>query len=463
MFLLVLLVVFCASLQISLMDVKLLTGKYNYKISLVNSVSYMVIAVVLLLIIYELLKVGKFVILLWSFTFIFAFVFTWLLSKLGLRHFFANAFLTFMSLASMYVLELKLNIESVVTFAILGLYYRNNKFGFPYIKKYLLFRSYYSHPINSSRNLDTCNLTYIGKIDSFPHCKEINVEEYDIHPNTQEDIIDKVQILLDKVGKMGGGILFFPKGKYYFNKDRKHTKFLRIDYSNVTIEGEIDKAGNPLTEFIDCNDHVQESGTRNPWLNPFFIVVGESLERSNIFWGLQFKKKKNILTKSNSMSDPGSDGSILTPMLATQIRNNAYAGEDILEVDSTKSLQGCKYALIGMYNTSSDGNLIKELLNAREIRPEWKTALRAGDEVAPSFQLLIQFEIVDDFHIKLTRPLLRDILLKYQPEVFKVGMLENVTIRNIKVNSKWHGVFRHHSFVLNPLLRFYRCRRSFLT
>lgn len=65
--------------------------------------------------------------------------------------------------------------------------------------------------------------------------------------------------------------------------------------------------------------------------------------------------------------------------------------------------------MVGMYNTTEDGNLIKDILGVTELRPEWKTACRAGEEQAPSYQWLVEIDhIIDEHKVKLTRPFLRD-------------------------------------------------------
>ena len=105
--------------------------------------------------------------------------------------------------------------------------------------------------------------------------------------------------------------------------------------------------------------------------------------------------------------------------------------------------------MLGLYNTSLDGNLIKDILGVEKLRPEWKTALRAGVEEAPSYQWLVEVSrIVDGNTIGLARPLLRSCDMVYEPAVFNVAMLENITIGNLRLNSKWNGMFRHHGFPL---------------
>lgn len=44
------------------------------------------------------------------------------------------------------------------------------------------------------------------------------------------------------------------------------------------------------------------------------------------------------------------------------------------------------YILIVAYNTNHEGRLIKQILNHDDLLPSWGTALRAGDEEAPSLQ-----------------------------------------------------------------------------
>ena len=272
----------------------------------------------------------------------------------------------------------------------------------------------------------------------------VNVVERGILPNTGKDVLEQVQALINEVGKAGGGTILFPRGRYHFNMSGQK-QFLQINYSHITLEGECDAEGLLLTEFV--NGGPTTRGERNPWLSPFFITTGESLQPSNNFWGLQFRNPCGLRTESSSLSDPGSDGTILSPAYATAVISDAPAGTTLLKVEDS-SVVG-KYILLGMYNTTADGNLIKELLGTDQLRPEWTTALRAGKEQAPSFQWLVEVkQVVDKHTIELCRPLLRDCLLKYEPAIYNAEMLEDVHIRQLCINSRWNGLFRHHGFPL---------------
>lgn len=64
--------------------------------------------------------------------------------------------------------------------------------------------------------------------------------------------------------------MYFPQGKYLFNKNENSKAFLQINYSNIILEGELDSAGNPLSELINCNNTLNDE--KFPWLSPFSLL-----------------------------------------------------------------------------------------------------------------------------------------------------------------------------------------------
>ena len=333
-------------------------------------------------------------------------------------------------------------------FFLMGWYVRNVKFGVPH-RNILIVAKYLKHDIvycKTEEKVDIPNgmpiFSHAGNHqDNKQHNLPVyNVTDYNILPDTKEDLIDKVQTLIDKVGEKGGGTIFFPKGKYEFNKTGGK-RFLQVNYSYITIEGEIGEDGSPLTEFTNFGSLV--CGEKYPWLSPFFITTGEQIQKSNMFFGLQFRKRKKVLMRSGSMSDPGSDGNILTPEFASIIIEGSRKGEDIIYVEDSSVLG--KYIMLGMYNTDKEATLLKDILGQDLLRPAWKAALRAGEEEAPSFQWLIEIkEVIDTHKVRLVQPLWRDFDMRYEPAVFNVPMLEGISIKNIRLRSTWNGMIRHH-------------------
>lgn len=435
-------------LQVSVRDLKCFSRKINYKIGGAQILCLIFFIISLALICYDVTNVKWWLILYVPVAIFVSAFWEWVLSKICSKSLALNITLRLFFIITFAYVILLCNEHIFLPFVLYGFYIRNCPFGVVhgkdlYLSSFLKRRRFHVIKGHNTIGISLPDFGYVGLRQNINLSSNIcDVTMHGIVPNTSEDILDKIQQLIDDVGKRGGGVIYFPKGKYYFNRGEKHS-FLQINYSNISIRGEVNEEGKPLSELICCNDTL--CGIKNPWLSPFFITTGERIQKSNIFFGIQFKNKKNLVTRSGSLADPGSDGEILTPVYATKITGNALSGSDILEVEDSSTLG--TYIIIGMYNTSKDGNLIKEILGVDNLRPEWKTSLRAGEEVAPSFQWLIGVkEKIAKTRIRLSRPLLRNIDLKYNPCIYNVDMLENIMIRDIKISSGWNGLFRHHGF-----------------
>ena len=427
-------------LQIQLSELRLLTGHYRYELQAPQWVTLVAATVAVIAVVAEVLMGGTsvFSVVAWAVLCVpFWLCAEWLLARLSPRRLWLSLAFRLAIVASTVLVFRFLGLCSVIPCLLWGIIVRNSPLGIVHGKPmwlaHHLRRSVgLSAPVSSSRE------------GMEPSGKVFNVMDHGIVPDTGRDVLPLVQSLIDEVGRQGGGILFFPRGRYLFNKSGQR-QFLQINHSHITLEGETDGQGRPLAHLVCCGTTVQ--GSRNPWLSPFFITTGEQLQPSNIFWGLDFRKPSGMRTESSSLSDPGSDGFILTPPLATTVIEDAQAGSTRLRVADSSRVG--HYILLGMYNTTSDGTLLKSLLGVDELRPEWLTARRAGPEEAPSFQWLVEVrEIVDEHTIDLCRPLLRDCLTVYEPTIFNVDLLEDIHIRHLRLDSWWNGLFHHHGLPL---------------
>lgn len=341
-----------------------------------------------------------------------------------------------------------------ITYVAVGAFLRNSPFGIPYVKALSLAHHLQRrlttgfeemHYLDEAEGALLPDTQFAGSrrsADDTPR-KRFDVTEAGIKPNSQSDNSEALQRLIDRVGDEGGGIIYFPRGRYMFNTSGHD--FIQINHSHVVLEGEVGADGIPLATLVNCS--CTSRGHKNPWISPFFITTGEALQPSNEFWGLQFRKRNAGIVRSNSLSDPGSDGSIITPDITTRITAAARKGSTVLSVDDARAVG--KYILVGLYNTTPDGALICDILGETALRPEWTVANRAGVEEAPSYQWLVEVHrIVDDNTIELVRPLLRDIDLCCDPVVCNVQLLEGIVVRNLCLDSCWNGQFRHHGFPL---------------
>ena len=416
--------------QISLNDLRLFTGNYNYHASFFQWISLFLFITFIASLTYDIVNIGAiFTLLNMIAIFSIAIVKEWVWSKVNTKSIIFSIIYHLITIVIISVCIYNCNSFLSLPF-IMGIYFRNCPFGVVHGKPFYI-TSWFKRKNTifiTKKSLNNNNIK-----------DHYDVTRYGILPNTNEDLTEKVQFIIDKVGKTKGGVIYFPKGKYCFDN------YIQINYSNITLEGETDTHGNPVSELIIRKNTVY--GKKNPWLSPFFITTGEDIQRSNIFWGLQFRKKKNIITRSGSLADPGSDGEILTPDYTTKVIKTSLKGESVLYVEDSSKIK--KYILLGLYNTTKDGNLIKDILGVNELKEEWGTALRAGEEEAPSYQWLVEVtRIIDEHTIEISEPLLRNCDIVYSPEIFNVDMLENISIKNLKLNTKWNGLFRHHGFPL---------------
>lgn len=305
----------------------------------------------------------------------------------------------------------------------------------------------YSDYLKNPNNSILTDFSYAGyhygekEIPSLPI--KVNVKDKGILPNTGADLTVSIQNLIDEVGKSGGGVIYFPKGKYCVNMDTTRVQFLKIDYDNVVLRGESDAIDG--TVIYNGSNLIQEK--INPWISPFVIRFGYKIQTTEKFWGVKPIKPIIRLQQSGSAADPGSDGSILEAPILTSITKNSKKGSKIIEVVSTKNIKAGDVIVIAMYNTTLDGNLIQDILSysQQDITSDLVSARQAGTEQVASFQYLIEVESVSAPNIViLKQPLRRDIQLKYKPAIAAAPMIREVGIENMRFESAWKGIYLHH-------------------
>lgn len=431
---------FLVGAQIQLGELRLLTGRYRYQFQKPQLVTLLALLLGLLLIVSDAygMKGSAAGVLAELLVLLLVSVMSeWLLARLSFVSVGATVVFRLLVVlgAALAVLAVFVHL-SVSPFLLTGLYLRNCPFGVVHGKAFFLA---YRLRRKGVEHVSGRSVQHSKAGEPMPVYR---ATDYGLEANTATDSLPALQALIDRVGESGGGCILLPKGRYLFNTSGRR-QFLQVNHSHITLEGEIDNEGRLLTELVLCGPTVR--GERNPWLSPFFITTGECLQPSNIFWGLDFRRPKHLRMESSSLSDPGSDGRILSPEPVTRLVQDALSGSSIIQVEDSSVIG--RYILLCLYNTTADGNLIKELLGVDELRTEWATARRAGDEEAPSFQWLVEVRRVIDKHaVELCTPLYRDCLLKYEPVVCRVDMIEDVHLRNLCIGSRWNGLFHHHGF-----------------
>ncbi len=268
-----------------------------------------------------------------------------------------------------------------------------------------------------------------------------NVNKYGVSSNSTADQTQLIQALIDKVGRNGGGVIYFPKGKYYLNLDSVHHQSLKINYNNIILRGEgSSEDGTVLYSKYPLTQHEV-----SPWLSLAFIQTATNIQHTTAFWGLDFLDSSKAGAAISTSAGTVNDHIQVAPVIANLL-SDAKKGQRIINITSTKNLKGGSVIILGMYNTSDDGNLMKDILQPIEsFEPYEKSALDAGKTGAPSYQWLVEIDkVLSATRLQLKQPLRRDIPLKYKPAIAAAPMLNGIGIEHLRLESGWSGYYCHH-------------------
>ncbi len=268
-----------------------------------------------------------------------------------------------------------------------------------------------------------------------------NVQKYGVSSNSTADQTAAIQALIDKVGKSGGGVVYFPKGKYYLNLDSVHHQSLKINYSNVILRGEgSGEDGTVLFSKYPLTQHEV-----SPWLSLAVIQTATNLQHSTAFWGLDFLDSSKAGTAISTSAGTVNDHIQAAPVMAHLLKG-AKKGQKIINVSSTRNLVAGSVIILGMYNTTDDCNLMKDILQPIENFESYeRSALDAGKTGAPSYQWLVEVDkVLSGTTLQLKQPLRRDIPMKYKPVVAAAPMLSGIGIEHLRLESGWGGYYCHH-------------------
>ena len=268
-----------------------------------------------------------------------------------------------------------------------------------------------------------------------------NVLKYGVSSNSSADQTQAIQALIDKVGKRGGGVIYFPKGKYYLNMDSTHHQSLKINYNNIILRGDgSGEGGTILYSKYPLTQHEV-----SPWLSLAVIQTATTTQKTTAFWGLDFLDTSNVGAAISTLAGKASDA-IQAASVVAHVSKDAKKGQRVINVTSTRHLAAGSVIILGMYNTTDDGNLIKDILQPTETFDSFeRSALDAGKSGAPSYQWLVEVDkVLSATSLQLKQPLRRDILMKYKPVIAAAPMLSGIGIEHLRLESGWSGYYCHH-------------------
>ena len=231
--------------------------------------------------------------------------------------------------------------------------------------------------------------------------KVFNVIDFGAKPN--DDVSDKIAIqnAIAAANALGGGIAFFPKGRFNVNEDSDQPNSIVSKGSRIIFRGS--GSGPDGTEIFMKNMLVPKDPAQM-WSVPALFVFSSG------------GKDKKI-------------GTVTTP---------AKTGDFTLTVSTTEGLKEGDWIILKLLNNSKE--LINAELKNNQANPTWDYLVNKGIDV----KVFYQIKKIDGKTITLKSPISYDVDSKYTWEIYKFANSEEVGIEDIAFVGNWKEKFVHH-------------------
>jgi len=266
-----------------------------------------------------------------------------------------------------------------------------------------LFKAYKKNPKKSILP----DFSYVGyhngelNIPDRKHLKTFNVIDFGAIPN--DDLSDKkaIQSAIDAASKNGGGVVFFPKGRFLVNENDDNEEQMVIAASNIILRGSGSEQGG--TELFMKNMLSPRDSTKM-WSTPSLFIA----------------KSRDNSTKFGNVKD------------------GLEKGKKFFNMDKTTNIQAGDWIQLRMKN--NDPALIKKEMGIHEIDTTWTSLVKDGVFI----KMVFQVKDVFNNQIQLYAPIPFAIDEKYVISVFRFGHIEEVGLENMAFVGNWHDKFIHH-------------------
>lgn len=246
-----------------------------------------------------------------------------------------------------------------------------------------------------------------------------DVTTFGAFPNDGIDDTEYINLAIIKAGETGGGVVFFPPGKFHVNTDTIKTDIVNINYSNIVMRGS--GSGTDGTIIYSGSSTTQAEG-HSPWLSPFAFHTGLNIFGTDQFYSVTVEPVLALLTA------------------------DVTKGDSVLQLSTTEGIKKGDILTIGMRNTTAGGDLMRALMGELDYESFQTSYLNAGVYRSASFQWAVEVETVNDIgHIVICEPARRDILKQYNAFVVKTEMLKQVGIENFRFDCAYKGGYKHHA------------------
>lgn len=218
-----------------------------------------------------------------------------------------------------------------------------------------------------------------------------------------DDKSDKEAIVnaIAAANKTGGGIIYFPKGRFIVQDIYDDLNTIWISTSNLSFKGS--GSGKNGTELF-MKVPLQPKDTTKMWTTPPMFVFGSKSGEKNI----------------------------------GRITADAQTGDFDIQLDQTGDLK--KGDWVNLTMQSKDPEAIKLDLGDYEINPDWKALVNGGLDLS----VVHQISKIKGNTITLAQPLAYPIVATLGWKVAKYSQIEEVAIEDIAFVGNWKKPFVHH-------------------
>lgn len=170
--------------------------------------------------------------------------------------------------------------------------------------------------------------------------KIFNVTKFGAHPNDRKPDFQAVQKAVQAAEANGGGIVFFPKGRYLFCEKKGYRKGIEIQGDNIILKG---SGSGPGGTEIFMKNNMEPKDPKKMWSVPALFSFNLSKQRN----------KRPKLTK---------------------IIANAGRETFKVKVANPEKLKVGEYVILQMHNPAAN----KDFLDGMKTWPIWTTTNRKG-------------------------------------------------------------------------------------
>ncbi len=253
--------------------------------------------------------------------------------------------------------------------------------------------------------------------------KVYNVLDYGAKPNDCKSDCKALRKAIAAAEKNGSGIIFFPKGRYYFNTKKDSRKPIIVKGSNIVFRGE--GSGENGSELFMENP-MPAKNPKQMWTSPpMFKFMGNG------------------------------DGSKLA-----NVKGTAGRGTFSVELDNTSKIKIGEWVILKVKNP--DPNFVAEELSPCCASEKWTNITQKGVYVSEYHQV----KNVEGNAIVFEEPIMRAVDGKYNWAIFNYGHFEEVGVENLAFVGNWKEKFVHHKSWLHDggykLLHFSRLANSWV-